>query len=328
MNYKILLIGNYIKTPSEAMEVISSSIANNFEANNISYDIISSRKIYKILFNLYKYKKIIFTMGPGNGTYFLTFLLSLLRSPDIFWIASRPVISFSFLNQFLKKLKKIYYTKENFYLNKIITSNINCVAENLIIGFDPSRLIDCKKESDILKKKIVSDKSLQKPTLIHIGHCNPERGLDILIDIKNYFGDMVNIIFFASKINFDLSIYEMLRKNNVIVYTKDLKSVSLAYHMADMYLFTVNPSTRGSIDFPLTVLEALHMRLPVVTTKIKLLHDHFAKNKNVLFVKNNNFIRPIKKLLAKSNFNHHHKLDDKFYIQHFIDKVIKDISIR
>jgi glycosyltransferase involved in cell wall biosynthesis len=317
-NYKILITWRLLVDDILKFKLL-------FKKNNIHYDIVPSFKIFSILHILYSYNKIIFTMGPGNGTYFLTFLLSLLRSPEIFWIASRPMISFSIFNCFLYRLKNIYFNTENLFLNKIISAT-NCNARKVIIGFNKSRLNGSITEANSFKKKILHRSNFHKPTLVHVGHCNKKRGLEVLVDIKKEYGGEVNIVFFSSKINFDTKVADFLRTNNIIVYTGKLKNISLAYQIADIYIFTVDPKSHGSTDLPLTVLEALHMETPVLTTKLKSLTELFSSNKNVFFFEKNNISTLLKKILLRTNFNYSHKLEDKFYIENFTNQVIKDLQ--
>ena len=66
--------------------------------------------------------------------------------------------------------------------------------------------------------------------------------------------------------------------------TAFIKDIQEVYQASDVYLFPVAPSTRGgrertweavgSMDFPLSVLEAMGCNLPVVTTRLEAL-DRF-----------------------------------------------------
>jgi glycosyltransferase involved in cell wall biosynthesis len=80
-----------------------------------------------------------------------------------------------------------------------------------------------------------------------------------------------------------------LVKNKCIVRRQYIEAIHEIYQLADLYVFPVEERL-GSIEVPLSVLEAMASNLPVISTKFCGLPRMFKEGDGLFFVDNRNEI--------------------------------------
>jgi glycosyltransferase involved in cell wall biosynthesis len=99
--------------------------------------------------------------------------------------------------------------------------------------------------------------------ILHVGHILPNRNVSILAALQAQTDAQV-VVVGSTAFGADGALVESLRDAGVIVFDDYLERVEEMYQMADCYVFPVQ-SAIGSIEVPLSVLEALACNLPVVS---------------------------------------------------------------
>jgi glycosyltransferase involved in cell wall biosynthesis len=149
--------------------------------------------------------------------------------------------------------------------------------------FDLPNPVDCarlKPVSDTRKQALRKAHGLpnSRPIALHVGHLRPSRNLECLLEVQRSGHYQVAIVASPNSRSQGKALCSRLQSAGCIVRTDFLPSVEEVYQAADVYVFTANapapgtfpggPDEAGSIDFPLSILEAMASGLPVVTTRL------------------------------------------------------------
>lgn len=141
-------------------------------------------------------------------------------------------------------------------------------------GVDQDRFRPVNKE-----KKIEIRKSLgipvDKKIVLHVGHFTEVRGVLTPGRLQSEIAPEVQFMIVGSSTNRPQSlIVEHLRSQGVKVITDFIPSIEQIYQASDAYIF---PGARSdsAIDVPLSILEAMAVNLPIVTTRFGGLTEMF-----------------------------------------------------
>jgi glycosyltransferase involved in cell wall biosynthesis len=103
--------------------------------------------------------------------------------------------------------------------------------------------------------------------VVHAGPVNLNRNLELLLQLHRQGGWKVLIIG-STTAPYVPELAEKLQAGGVTVINEYVPDINMIYAMADVYVFPVmDPG--GSIEIPLTVLEAMSCDTPVVTTRFR-----------------------------------------------------------
>ena len=117
--------------------------------------------------------------------------------------------------------------------------------------------------------------------VLHVGHLNGRRNLRQLGDLQQKCNVQV-VIVVSSSTTHDATLEKELVDSGCIVMKEYLPRIEDLYRLSDCYVFpTCDP--RGSIEFPLSVLEALACNLPVVSSRFGSLPEAFTAGNGVYF---------------------------------------------
>jgi glycosyltransferase involved in cell wall biosynthesis len=120
-----------------------------------------------------------------------------------------------------------------------------------------------------------------KPLALHVGHLRGSRGLEALIELAGE--GSVNVVLVASVVQEpDAGLEAQLRRANILVKREFIPDIQRCYQSADVYVFPVT-NTQGSIEIPLSVLEAMACGVPVATTPFGGLPSLFVSSECLRF---------------------------------------------
>jgi glycosyltransferase involved in cell wall biosynthesis len=117
------------------------------------------------------------------------------------------------------------------------------------------------------KRKLRFEYGIDPETFVvlHVGTVRKWRNVENLIDIQNQVDTQVVLVGRSTTKN-EKDVEQALRKAGMIIIDGYNARIEECYGLADCYVFPTTTSV-GSIDVPLTVLEAMAHNLPVVSTK-------------------------------------------------------------
>ncbi|HEU4658600.1 MAG TPA: glycosyltransferase [Capillimicrobium sp.] len=118
-----------------------------------------------------------------------------------------------------------------------------------------------------------------KPIALHVGHLKASRNLELLGDVASD-GNCHVVLVASTSTEPDAALRRRLETAGVTVVRRFLPNVEATYQAADLYVFPVEHA-RGSIEVPLSVLEARACGLPVIATRFGALPDLFADDDGV-----------------------------------------------
>lgn len=284
MKKRIIVVGNYRDKPAEGMEVITKKLVDELTAEDFNVKPLSSWEFLLFLpINLLLYKSIIFTHGPGKGAYILTVLISIFSKAKVTWVATRPKLGANLkANHLLSSLKTVYFTKKNSFFTKL-KNNCNTDCIRIVIGADFERLMTKQTDKATTRELLLNDNSNNTaPLLLHVGHLRKNRGLTQLVRIKSELKNDVEILVVSGNaLSQDQEVIRALKNAGIHIFSGYLENIGDVYRAADIYLFPLNPSRDSAIDLPLSVIEALALGVPVVSTPYGALAETLVKNKNI-----------------------------------------------
>lgn len=110
--------------------------------------------------------------------------------------------------------------------------------------------------------------------VVHVGHVTSGRNIDMLNEIQR---DHQVVLVTGNSVGQDLELRKKLDDGGVIIFDSYLEAVEEIYQASDCYLFPVL-SEQGSIEIPLSVIEAIACNLPVVSTRFGGIEDQFGSS--------------------------------------------------
>lgn len=139
--------------------------------------------------------------------------------------------------------------------------------------------------------------SEQRKVVLHVGHLRAGRGLEVLSSLAKH--EEFHPVLVASTANAaERSLRENLEEAGVEVHHEYLPKIEELYQAADLYCFPVRDGS-GSIEFPLSVVEAMACNLPVVTTPFGALPENFSQGGGLYyFQRDEELLSLLRKALA------------------------------
>lgn len=121
-----------------------------------------------------------------------------------------------------------------------------------------------------------------KRILLHVGHLKMVRGVQILADIAAARPDWQVLMVASKRFPGEAQAVQTLTDAGCTIYQEFVENLPALYCRADAYVF---PPTDpfGSIDMPLTVLEAMACNRPVLSTPYKALPRFLPEGRGVYY---------------------------------------------
>lgn len=223
---------------------------------------IRSLAILRLVGRSFKQAKTIASATHPNFSRWSKKLISLVR-PDLVLIQSQKA--------------------ENFF------KSFGCKTKFFPNGVDLQKYfpISPSEKMTLRKKYLLPEDSF---IILHVGHIKKNRNLEILGKLKKYSHAVVLIVG-SPAFPVEASIYSFLKKSGCIIWRKYFNNLEEIYNSSDCYIFPTmdlagDLSSAGSIEMPLSVLEAMACNLPVISTKFRALPKVFTEGNGFFFFEN------------------------------------------
>lgn len=303
---KICLIGDF-STPDEARKVMAHYMLEELSKTNEVLS-ISIPEIYKahIWKELKSFNPDIIHYIPGAST----FSFAIIKIMKTYCKNAKTVMcstlnalngfSHGFYYKFSSSSKHLIpFIKTDVVLiqskqSEIMFRNLKCNTKFFVCsGVDTQKFIPVSE----IRKKELREKygvATEKFVILHVGSIRKWRNVGILKEISN-IPDVQVVIIGRNSTKFETDIALELEKNGCKIINEYVLKIEEIYALSDCYVFpTIDPL--GSIDIPLSVLEAMSTNLPVISTKFGGLESIFEEKDGFLFTDNKmNFIEQIDK---------------------------------
>lgn len=156
---------------------------------------------------------------------------------------------------------------------------MGCRTELLPSGVDTERFAPATLEArNRLREKWGLDQ--EEFVVFHAGSFRKWRGVGVLAGLQT---DQTRVIVLGSSTRVESETYRDLERSGCLVYKEYVENVEELYKLADCYVFPTT-DVRGSIEMPLSVLEAMATNLPVVSTKFGALPGMFECGGGLILV--------------------------------------------
>jgi len=291
---KICLIGEFSGVLDEAMRISSLNIFKELKANHevlaldlVDFSLINfCRKIKNFRPDIIHYLN-----GPTIKSFILVFILKKFFSNARTIIsAMRPVLSRIELNYLLPFFKPDMVLAQSIKTKQIF-QKVNIRSVFLFSGIDLSKFRPLDRKEMRLKYGVQSDKFV----VLHVGSIKEGRNLRLLGKLQKKRDD-IQVVVVARMSNLDKTSVPLLKdleKSGCMILRSFFKNIEEVYNIADCYVFPTSNlkdfwgrSIADSIEFPLSVLEAMACNIPVISCRFGALSENFSNIKGLYFINN------------------------------------------
>jgi len=178
---------------------------------------------------------------------------------------------------------------------------LNIDTEVIFTGIDTNRFVPSKNKSMLRKKYNIPE---GKTVILHVGHIKESRNLELLMDINSNMDSCQVVIVGSTATEQDLNQMAKCNKAGVIVFNTTIDEIQELYGLSDIYCFPVLNDS-GAMETPLSVLEAMSVNLPVITTRFGQLPELFEQDDHFIYINSSSDISDciLQKLLSNSSDN-------------------------
>jgi glycosyltransferase involved in cell wall biosynthesis len=186
----------------------------------------------------------------------------------------------------VKKTSVLSFLKPDLVLTLSHVSEITFKKLGMKTRFFPV-MINTKKFAPVdylHKKKIRMKYGIDEKlfVILHVGSIRKNRGLETLTKILEN-KDSCILIVGSTSMPSELDVLNKLKSCGCTVWLQYFPHIEEIYQLSDLYIFPVT-NNLGSIELPLSVLEAMACNLPIITTKFGALPDLFKEGDGLFFV--------------------------------------------
>jgi glycosyltransferase involved in cell wall biosynthesis len=162
---------------------------------------------------------------------------------------------------------------------------------------DNERFRPAAEPRDEIRRSLALD--ADRPMILHVGHLAPSRGLDALADLARA-GDWSVTMVASTSTPVDSEIKASLENAGVNIVRRYLPDIERYYQAADVYVFPVERE-QGSVEIPLSVLEAMACNTPVVSTRFGGLPELFEEGAGVAYADAASLADAVRRTLADAS---------------------------
>jgi glycosyltransferase involved in cell wall biosynthesis len=227
---------------------------------------------------------------PGSsgtiGGFLRSFALRKFIAPNTkIYLLCLQLRKYSFVDKIIISLIRPSTTITTNEENRKIFEELGLNVKKIFLGIDVDKFIpvDERTKKDL---RVKYNLPLDKKIVLHIGHIKSNRQLIELCDnIDNKFQ---LLIVGSTSTEQDESLKAKLLDKGARIISDYIENIQEVYQLSDCYIFHVT-NNAAAIDIPLSVLEAMAVNLPVITTKYgdlpimlneKINGLHFVENRN------------------------------------------------
>lgn len=132
--------------------------------------------------------------------------------------------------------------------------------------------------------------------ILHVGHIKANRNPEVFEHIQSYDKDVQVIVVGGTSMPMDVKVKESLERAGCMVWRQYFENIEEIYQMADCFVFPTQDldsdqfpteyNQIGSIDLPLSVLEAMACNLAVLSTRFGALPRLFEPGDGFFYFQN------------------------------------------
>lgn len=249
---KIHIVSTVNGQVNEGMRNVATHIAKAFEnGNEVRYSglkdiksVIKNSRACDVTMIFARANKMVYWLARVIGMFSKNVWIVCVQKPDKDFtaLANRHPLKANYLTIVESDLDGIHtsYKKELFGVG---------------IRSDKFSPVDKVRQAEFKKKHGIS---LNRPLVIHVGHCSAGRGLEDFASVTH-----AERLVVASGMFENEETVKVLENAGVKIHKGYLEHVEEIYQMADVYLFPTH-STEYVISIPLSVMEALSCGVPVI----------------------------------------------------------------
>ncbi|MCZ7357393.1 MAG: glycosyltransferase family 4 protein [Candidatus Methanoperedens sp.] len=148
-----------------------------------------------------------------------------------------------------------------------------------------------KSKEELREKYKISS---EKFVVLHVGSVRKWRNVSILKEIQNN-QDVQVVLVGRTSTKFEVDVALELKRIGVEIINEYIPKIEEIYALSDCYIFpTTDPI--GSIDIPLSILEAMATNLPIVSTRFGGLPRIFNEGEGFTYADTKKFAQEVKEL--------------------------------
>jgi len=160
-------------------------------------------------------------------------------------------------------------------------SELGIHADVLSTGIDQSKFLPMDTDNHSLKIKYSLPEN--KKILLHVGHIRETRNILWLLDVHKSLPNIQVVIIGSTATEQDEHVRMRLESEGVIILREAFPDIQEIYQASDVYCFPVT-ELEGAMEIPLSVLEAMAVNLPIITTKFGRLPELFDEDSYYRYV--------------------------------------------
>lgn len=150
------------------------------------------------------------------------------------------------------------------------------------VGIDRERYSPVSQpEKMTLRKKYQLETN--KRIILHVGHIKEKRNARWLMEIQQRCEGVQTVLVGSTTTVQDNSLCHELEASGVHVIKDYLADIQEIYQLADLYCFTVTQAD-GAMETPLSVLEAMAVDIPIITTPFGRLPEQFQADEGYQYI--------------------------------------------
>jgi len=165
-----------------------------------------------------------------------------------------------------------------------------------------------KAQKENLRKKLALP--LNRTLVLHVGHLKADRNLEMLANMHGQ-RDLQALIVASTTTKQSTKVASFLENNGVILIRTYQPTIEEYYQCADCYVFpTIDEA--ACVQVPLSILEAMSVNLPIVTTQFGGLSDFIPPTDGVFYITPSQFydLPKIVRSAVKSKIRTRHLVRD------------------
>ena len=253
-----------------------------------------------------------FIGGPTYKTIVVSFVCRLLNSKlKTFLTFTNPFLGRLSLKllSFFRPTLCLVSSKKWFYILKDLDVPVTILN---VSGVNTKKFLPVKEEKKrgLRKKLNLPDDSL---VVLHVGHLKRDRNLSALLTLQKD-PDVQIVIVGSTTTNQSIEEVKILDDAGCIVVTDYIPCIEEFYQSADCYIFPTI-SERAAIQIPLSILEALAVGIPVITTEFGGLKDVLGNYGGKIRYFHKNEFGILNKLIKKHVQGEKYSLDEAASIE-------------